>query len=385
MSVLTAPPSRPLNVPRPIIPKEWAGELEIVMKNVESAFVSKKVDPKAYTNIHNYLSNNVDYRAFTLLFEKLDEYLVTHLNQLALKCSSVHGVALLQHYAFGWKSYQAGAEALDRCLRPLNKRVVQERFMGRKDFFPAKTLALLRWKHIVLAAAQADLPGSGRTNNRRLTHALFDYIRQDRSQAIVDEDHIVETILYSFIAIGISEQNFKDESYDIYNLYFGDAFVSKEQGVFGQYLQGLKYNPEDYLFHIEELMWFMGKPSTNVPDVTRKRLLDIVGVHIKEYVPHMTDMCESRLAGHDFIGAMRVHAMMAHCDGSETFITKFRKTVEAEGSRVASRMAEGGDEVTPQEYVKRLYALYTAFTKCYGDTTTGTLNGALRAARDGAF
>lgn len=141
------------------------------------------------------------------LYNKLSDYLRTHLVHLRTESESLSDLALLQFYTREWNRYTTGANYVSRLFSYLNRHwVKREKDEGRKGIYQVYTLALVQWKeHFFLAMAKPATSESEATPNR-LIQALLKQIENDRNGEQVDGG-MIKSIIDSLVALGLEDES----------------------------------------------------------------------------------------------------------------------------------------------------------------------------------
>ncbi|KAI6114147.1 Cullin [Pisolithus sp. B1] len=142
-----------------------------------------------------------------VLYHKLLQYLNSWLEVLKEQSTAMQDEPLLRYYATEWARYTTGTNTINRILAYLNQYGVQSwRDVGRRNFYPVYTLALMRWKAILFD----DLQGE----TGRLVGAVLGLVRRECNGETIDHT-LIKEIVGSFVSLGFDDADVKKALLDI--------------------------------------------------------------------------------------------------------------------------------------------------------------------------
>ncbi|KAH8801208.1 Cullin [Flagelloscypha sp. PMI_526] len=343
-----------------------------------------------YTNMHttvyNYCTNSNVPRSLrpnstganlagSDLYNKLSEYFVAYFQQITEQTAALQGEELLQFYNARWEYYTPRAKYLNTIFGYLNRDWVQrERDEGRKQVYPVYTLALMQWKNELFMHVQGP--------QKRLTNAVLHLVERQRNGEFVDKE-LVKNVVYSFVSLGIDENDLDKECLDVYKEHFEGPFIhatelyyKKESADF------LAMNSiSDYLKKAEErLREEEDLVERYLHSNTHKELVSKCEEIInREHFESMRQLLQDYLDCNQDEGLQRIYTLLSHVPKClDSLREHFQAHVKNAGLSAIDRLISQGDGGTtntdsldPTGYVGALIAVH----RRYLDVMKRSFNG----------
>ncbi|KAH8793122.1 Cullin [Flagelloscypha sp. PMI_526] len=151
------------------------------------------------------------------LYNKLSEYFVAYFHPITEQVAVLQDEELLRFYGARWEYFTPRARYLNNIFGYLNRDWVQrERDEGRKQVYPVYTLALVQWKNEFLMHVQGP--------QKRLTNAVLHLVERQRNGEFIGHD-LIKKVVYSFVSLGIDENDLNKECLDVYKEHFEEPFI----------------------------------------------------------------------------------------------------------------------------------------------------------------
>ena len=291
------------------------------------------------------------------LYNHLAKYLKSHLQAVLRDGSKNSDEQLLIYYIKEWKRYTTAATFVNHLFRYLNrhwvKREVEE---GKKNIYDVYTLHLVTWYQVMF----------GDTQNTVML-AVLRLVERLRNGETVEHSQI-KSVVDSFVALGIDENDQNKGTLDVYRTYFEKPFIEDTEKYYTaesdrflaenpvvEYMKKaeIRLNEEqDHipLFLIEEIRVPLTR-TCNDTLITRHRST------LQEEFQRLLD--DDRI---DDLG--RIYRLLQRIpDGLDPLRTRFEKHVVATGRGAVSKaVAESGEVVEPKAYVDALLSVHAQYS-----------------------
>ncbi|KAH8081415.1 Cullin-domain-containing protein [Filobasidium floriforme] len=301
------------------------------------------------------------------LYNKLSDYLKTHLARLRTESENLSDLALLQFYTKEWKRYTTGANYVNRLFAYLNRHwVKREKDEGRKGIYTVYTLSLVQWKeHFFL--------GMVKDNNNRLITALLKQIESHRNGEQVDGG-MIKSIVDSMVSLGLEDEQHhggKDNKthIEVYREHFQKPFLTATENYYKAESEGFlaENNISDYLRLAEKrLDEEENRVNLYMHSQTKQPLLQraenaLVTSHLarmqEEFGPLLDADRQEDLA--------RMWKLLNRVDGLGPLRETFQEHVTKNGLDAVSRASQGTvgadgkqENMDPKTYVTALLEVY---------------------------
>ena len=329
---------------------------------------------KLYSTVHNFctsqkglpnggnsLSSNGAQRGAHLLGEELyshlQRYLKSHLEGVLRNGPRQSDEQLLVYYIREWKRYTTAATFVNHLFRYLNRHwVKREMEEGKKHIYDVYTLHLVTWYQVMF----------GDTQNTVMA-AVLRLVERLRNGETVEHSQI-KSVVDSFVALGIDENDQNKGTLDVYRTYFEKPFIEhSEKYYIAESDKFLAENP---------VVEYMKKAESRLAEEREHVPLFLIE---EIRTPLMRTCCETLITRHrgtlqeefqklldddriDDLGRM-YRLLLRIQDGLDPLRTRFEKHVINTGrSAVSKAAAESGDNVEPKAYVDALLAVHAQYS-----------------------
>ncbi|KAH8793125.1 Cullin [Flagelloscypha sp. PMI_526] len=151
------------------------------------------------------------------LYNKLSQYFVAYFHPITEQAAALRDEELVRFYIARWEYYTPRAKYLNHIFGYLNRDWVQrERNEGRKQVYPFYTLALMQWKNEFFMHVQGP--------QKTLTNAVLHLVERQRNGEFIDQE-LIKKVVYSFVSLGIDENDLNKECLDVYKEHFEEPFI----------------------------------------------------------------------------------------------------------------------------------------------------------------
>ncbi|KAL2891555.1 Cullin 1 [Ceratocystis lukuohia] len=149
------------------------------------------------------------------IYNKLNQYLISHLEELTEKSKAYSDEALLALYNKEWNRYTTAAKYIHHLFRYLNRHwVKREMDEGRKKVFDIYTLHLVRWRTVLFDKL-----------NGQVMQAVLKLVQSQRCGETIEYTQIKQ-IVDSFVALGLDDTDTSKSTLDVYRYHFERPFIA---------------------------------------------------------------------------------------------------------------------------------------------------------------
>ncbi|PHH74756.1 hypothetical protein CDD82_4796 [Ophiocordyceps australis] len=183
-----------------------------------------------YTAVHNFCTSqkavglggpamHSNHRGAHLLgeelYNKLIQYLRTHLNQVVEDSKSHTEEALLTFYIKEWNRYTIAAKYIHHLFRYLNRHWVKREIdEGKKNIFDVYTLHLVQWRQVLFEKVSGKVMGS-----------VLKLVEKQRSGETIEHGQIKQ-VVDSFVSLGLDEVDPSKSTLEVYRFHFERPFLA---------------------------------------------------------------------------------------------------------------------------------------------------------------
>jgi cullin 1 len=323
---------------------------------------------KAVHGNHNFGNPNVRGGAHLLgedLYQKLIDYLNTHLLEVQARSEEHVDEALLTFYIKEWNRYTMAGTYMNHLFRYLNRHwVKREMDEGKKNIYDIYTLHLVRWKEVMFAGTQESVMRS-----------VLKLVEKQRNGETIEQSQI-KAVVDSFVSLGLDESDSTKSTLDTYKEYFEKPFLKAT----AEY-----YDNESKQFLAENsVVEYMKKAETRLQEEKERVPLYLLGEIMS---PLMRTCEESLISNHS--GALReefqilldydkqedlgrMYKLLARIpEGLDPLRLRFEAHVRKAGLAAVDRVAQDSETVEPKVYVLALLEVHTQ----YHDLVNYAFNG----------
>ncbi|KAL9057528.1 MAG: hypothetical protein Q9162_002260 [Coniocarpon cinnabarinum] len=328
---------------------------------------------KLYSTVHNFCTSQKGINGATTspahgaqrgahllgeeLYNHLSRYLKSHLEAVLRNGPGQSDEQLLVYYIKEWKRYTTAATFVNHLFRYLNrhwvKREIEE---GKKNIYDVYTLHLVTWYQVMF----------GDTQNTVMA-AVLRLVERLRNGETVEHSQI-KSVVDSFVALGIDENDQNKGTLEVYRNYFEKPFLANTESY---------YQTESDRFLAENpVVEYMKKAETRLNEEREHVPLFL----IEDIRTPLTKVCNEtlitrhrntlqeefqKLLDDDRIEDLgRMYRLLLRIpDGLDPLRTRFEKHVVNTGRvEVEKAAAESGENVEPKAYVDALLAVHTQYS-----------------------
>jgi cullin 1 len=324
-----------------------------------------------YTAVHNFCTaqkpvgsggfvNNVHNRggAHLLgegLYNRLQEYLNQHLDQVRKDSEKHSGEDLLQFYIREWKRYTTAAQYNNHLFRYLNRHwVKREMDEGKKNVYDIYTLHLVRWKAVMFEAT-----------HKKVMDAVLNLVEKQRNGETIEHSQI-KALVMSFVALGLDESDSTKSTLDVYREKFEVPYLLATK----QY-----YARESKQFIAENsIVEYMKKAETRLQEEKERvdlfLLSDILQPlmktcdesMIKDHSNDLRDEFQVLLDNDRQEDLGRMYRLLSRIsDGLDPLRTRFEAHVKKCGLAAVEKIVIGSETIDPKIYVETLLEVHIQY------------------------
>ncbi|KAJ3065411.1 hypothetical protein HDU98_011214, partial [Podochytrium sp. JEL0797] len=148
------------------------------------------------------------------LYSKLKAYLKQHLQDLLANRDSANEV-LLVFYTKEWTKYTRAGTYIHHVFKYLNRHWVKREIdEGHKHIYDINTLALVSWRDHLFMTVQSEI-----------MEAVLLLIEKQRSGETIEQS-LIKSVVDSFVALGLDENDSTKATLDVYKEYFEKPFIA---------------------------------------------------------------------------------------------------------------------------------------------------------------
>ncbi|KAF5503352.1 Cullin-1 [Colletotrichum fructicola] len=148
------------------------------------------------------------------LYNKLIEYLKSHLEGLVQQSKTHTDEALLTFYIKEWNRYTVAAKYIHHLFRYLNRHwVKREMDEGKKNIYDVYTLHLVQWRRVLFE----DVSG-------KVMEAVLKLVEKQRNGETIEYGQIKQ-VVDSFVSLGLDDSDPTKSTLDVYRFHFEKPFL----------------------------------------------------------------------------------------------------------------------------------------------------------------
>lgn len=325
---------------------------------VHNFCTSQKGLPGAATSLQAHGAQRGAHLLGEELYNHLQRYLTTHLEMVLRNGLQKSDEQLLAYYIKEWKRYTTAATFVSNLFRYLNrhwvKREIEE---GKKNIYDVYTLHLVTWYEVLF----------GDTQNTVMA-AVLRLVERLRNGETVEHSQI-KSVVDSFVALGIDENDQNKGTLDVYRIYFETPFIDHTRDY---------YKAESDRFLADNpVVEYMKKAETRLNEEREHIPLFL----IEEIKTPLTKTCNEtlitrhrstlqeefqKLLDDDRIEDLgRMYRLLQRIpDGLDPLRTRFEKHVVHTGRTAVSKaVTESGEAVEPKAYVDALLSVHKQYSE----------------------
>ncbi|CAK7198718.1 ubiquitin ligase (cullin) of SCF [Sporothrix eucalyptigena] len=325
-----------------------------------------------YTAIHNFCTSqkaagsssshstmtNASRGAHLLgedLYEKLTDYLATHLNGLRAEAAHHSGEALLGFYIREWDRYTVAAKYIHHLFRYLNRHwVKREMDEGKRNVYDVYTLHLVQWRSILFDKISTNV-----------MDAVLNLVERQRNGETIEYLQIKQ-VLDSMVSLGLDENDATKVTLDTYRFHFERPFIAATK----------KYYQEESSQFVAKnsVVEYMKKAETRLAEEEKRVQLylhpDIAGplkrccnqALIADHANLLRDEFQSLLDNNREEDMARMYSLLSRVtDGLDPLRLRFETHVRNAGLSAVSKVAADAEKLDPKVYVDALLETHTQY------------------------
>ena len=312
------------------------------------------------------------------LYNHLQRYLKSHLEKVLRDGPGQSDEQLLVYYIKEWKRYTTAATFVNHLFRYLNRhwvcnaktwlvrrgsgecanslQVKREIEEGKKNIYDVYTLHLVTWYQVMF----------GDTQNTVMA-AVLRLVERLRNGETVEHSQI-KSVVDSFVALGIDENDQNKGTLEVYHNYFEKPFISSTE----QYYQA----ESDKFLAENTVVEYMKKAETRlheerehvplflIEDIRQPLMKTCNETLITRHRQTLQEEFQKLLDDDRIEDLGRMYRLLQRIpDGLDPLRTRFEKHVINTGrTEITKAAAEGGENVEPKAYVDALLAVHTQYS-----------------------
>ncbi|KAJ9636749.1 ubiquitin ligase (cullin) of SCF [Coniosporium tulheliwenetii] len=299
------------------------------------------------------------------LYNKLIDYLKSHLAGVRDQSKQHVDEALLTFYIKEWKRYTTAGMYNNHLFRYLNRHwVKREMDEGKKNIYDIYTLHLVRWKEDMFGATHKSVMDS-----------VLRLVEKQRNGETIEHSQ-VKAIVDSFVSLGLDEGDSTRSTLDVYRQYFETPFLAATKKY---------YQEESRSFNAENsVVEYMKKAEARLDEEKERVFLYLLAeitnplmktceeALIKDHSNMLRDEFQVLLDNERQEDLGRMYKLLARIpDGLDPLRTRFEAHVRKAGLAAVEKVAAEGDNLEPKVYVEALLDVHTQ----YQDLVNKAFNG----------
>jgi len=264
--------------------------------------------------------------------------------------------ALLKYYIDQWNQYTTAGTYNNHVFRYLNrhwvKREIEE---GKKDVYDIYTTHLVEWKDNMFTATQSAVMS-----------AVLKQVEKQRNGETIEQG-LIKSVVSSFVALGIDEQDCTKSTLDVYRQYFEQPYLEETNKFYSQ---------ESRQFLADNtVVEYMKKAELRLDEESERVkmfLLDEIMVPlmktcdkalIADHCTILRDEFQSLLDLDRVDDMARMYKLLARIpEGLDPLRQKFETHVHNSGLAAVSKLDTTGDLV-PKAYIDALLEVHTHYSE----------------------
>ncbi|KAI5307034.1 hypothetical protein KEM56_005427 [Ascosphaera pollenicola] len=289
------------------------------------------------------------------LYNKLGEYLTSHLAQVYQQSLSHHDEALLSFYIREWQRYTTAAKYVNHLFRYLNRHwVKREVDEGKREVYDVYTMHLVRWRDDFFSKIQS-----------RLIQAVLNLIEQQRNGETIEQTQI-KAIVDSYVSLGLDKNDHSKTTLEIYQTYFSAPFVAATRTY---------YENEARQFVAENsVVEYMKKAEARLdeeqarinlylhPDITKALMQACEDVLVAQQSAILRDEFQSLLDAEREDDLARMYRLLSRISGGlEPLRSKFETHVRKAGLAAVAKINTGSTAIDPKLYIDALLEVHSKY------------------------
>ncbi|TPX31644.1 hypothetical protein SmJEL517_g05059 [Synchytrium microbalum] len=344
--------------------------LHQIMNKLEEGLTNHKY-VELYTLIYNYCTSSrmtgANELPFTAqagghrganlmgkdLYEKLKDYLKTHLQGMLTSSEQHMDESLLIFYTRQWSRYTTASTLVHHIFRYLNRHWVKREIdEGHKTIYDVYTLSLVSWRDNFFMPLQANV-----------MKAVLGLIEKQRNGEQIDNG-LIKSVADSFVSLGLDESDSSKSTLEVYKQYFETPFVDateiyykaeSEKFITDNTITDYMKKAESRLLEEENRVPLYLNPSTSKPLIKRCETV-LIANHtnpIQEEFQTLLDQDKTE-------DLSRIYNLLSRVDnGLSKLINIFENHVRKQGLEAVQKVAEaaasqaasgkGGDDEDGEE------------------------------------
>lgn len=289
------------------------------------------------------------------LYEKLTEYLTSHLNGLREQAAHHSGEALLAFYIREWDRYTVAAKYIHHLFRYLNRHwVKREMDEGKRNVYDVYTLHLVQWRNILFDKI------SGQVMN-----AVLKLVERQRNGETIEYLQIKQ-VLDSMVSLGLDESDSSKTTLDTYRYHFERPFLEATQ----------KYYREESSRFVAEntVVEYMKKAEIRLQEEEQRVQMYLhpdIGLPLKkccnqvliaDHAILLRDEFQSLLNNDREEDMARMYNLLSRIpEGLDPLRTRFEAHVRNAGLAAVAKVASDSEKLDPKVYVDALLETHTQY------------------------
>ncbi|KXS12601.1 Cullin-domain-containing protein [Gonapodya prolifera JEL478] len=331
---------------RSVWPRVSAGVNEIMANLMNGMSHGRYIE--LHTVIYNYCtssramtheSHGGPHRGANLmgseLYNHLKDYLRNHLSVMRADAQTRVDEELLKFYSTKWTEYTTGAKYLNHIFSYLNRHWVKREIdEGRKTIYEVYTLCLVSWRDHMFAQLQSSVMA-----------AVIKLTERQRNGETI-ESGLIKSVVDSFVALGLDENDSKKSTLDVYKVYFEKPFIDATDAYYSA--ESEKFLAEnsvpDYMKKVETRLYEEeSRILTHLHNTTTRPLSRACeDVLIKRKLPIIVEEFQNLLDQDKTDDMARMYSLCIKVDGLDGLRTKFETHVRRMGLAAVEKVSDGG-------------------------------------------
>ncbi|KAJ3195927.1 hypothetical protein HK101_010606 [Irineochytrium annulatum] len=275
------------------------------------------------------------------LYNQLKDYLRKHLNELLSKADDSIDGSLLVYYTKQWTRFTLASTLVHHIFKYLNRHWVKREIdEGHRSVYDINTLCLVSWKDVLFLSVQTNVMA-----------AVLKLIQKQRDGETI-EHSLVKSVVDSFVALGLDENDSTKPTLDIYKQFFELPFISatelyytteSEKFISENSITDYMKKAEARLLEEENRVQLYLHPSTHKPLITTCET-----VLIKSHTPPIQEEFQSLLDQDQVDDLKRMYGLLSRVpEGLEKLRTTFEAHVRKQGLSAVEKVAESAANAEP--------------------------------------
>ncbi|KAJ3242564.1 hypothetical protein HDU81_000009 [Chytriomyces hyalinus] len=212
--------------------------VDMILNNFEAGLTYEKY-MALYTTIYDYCTsirvnpggtvsvnglNSLQHKGANLmgadLYKKLKDHLKDHLITL-MKTHESSNDPLLEFYTLQWEKYTRAGTYIHHVFKYLNRHWVKREIdEGHKHIYDINTLALVSWRDHLFMLIQS-----------KIMESVLHLIERQRNGEPIEQS-LIKSVVDSFVALGLDENDSTKATLDVYKQYFEQPFIAATESYY---------------------------------------------------------------------------------------------------------------------------------------------------------